>query len=141
MNLDYSFMQCIKLAYTDLNDYAHVVNVLNELKALKANNLCNVLMLHLVQLIISYFQVIQQVLTEMEPRSNQEEPASASPSACDLEKDEPPLHGVQAAPEGDNFHVLLCFQRSAFLISHQWENRKEPRHLCAPHKGQDRFTS
>ncbi|XP_078312001.1 uncharacterized protein LOC111105190 isoform X2 [Crassostrea virginica] len=27
--------------------------------------------------------VIQQVLTEMEPRSNQEEPTSATPSACD----------------------------------------------------------
>uniref|UniRef100_A0A8B8BZW4 Uncharacterized protein LOC111114388 n=1 Tax=Crassostrea virginica TaxID=6565 RepID=A0A8B8BZW4_CRAVI len=40
--------------------------------------------------------VIQQVLTEMEPRSNEEEPTSATQS-----EDEPHLHGAQAAPESD----------------------------------------
>ena len=38
----------------------------------------------------------------MEPRSNEEEPTNATPSAYDSEKDEPPPHhGVQAAPEND----------------------------------------
>lgn len=61
----------------------------------------------------------------MEPRSNEEEPTNGTPSSCDSEKDEPPPHGVQAAPKMMILHVVLCLQRSAFLISHQWENRKE----------------
>ena len=40
-----------------------------------------------------------------------------------------------------NLHLLLPLQRSAFLVSHQWENRKESRHPCAPHKGQGVFKS
>ena len=71
-------------------------------------------MLHVVQLISSYFYVIQQPLTEIEPRINEEKPTNATPSTtCDSKKDEIPPHDVQYAPESDKP------QRSAFLINHQ----------------------
>ena len=72
----------------------------------------------------------------MEPRSNEEEPTSATQS-----EDEPHLHGAQAAPESDEPPRATVLTEVSIPHQPPVGKPKGIQTSLRPHKGQDGFKS